>query len=324
MSPELDPERLRTLRDYRVLDTESESRFDELTLLASRICDTPISLISLVDKDRLFFKSIIGLEVREIPNTHSFCLELLRKNEPLIVKDAKEDERFINNPLVHSEPFFRFYAAAPLIAPNQHVIGTLCVIDYIPRNLNLEQMEALRILSRQVITQMELDNQSIRDPLTQLFNRRYADEFLQAELKRMERKKDSLGVMMIDIDHFKHVNDTYGHHAGDVFLKDFADLLTNKIRFEDVVCRIGGEEFMIIMPESGIDVVRQRAEDIRAEVEKMTFVYNKDTFTDITISAGIACFPGNGTSVDELYQKADHALYEAKNSGRNLVKLADS
>lgn len=322
ISPVADPKRLKTLRDYHILDTEPEARFDELTLLASRICDAPISIISLVDENRLYFKSTVGLDVREIPSAHSFCVEVVRRKEPIIVKDAKEDERFLQNPLVHSEPYFRFYAAAPLLAPNNQVIGTLCVVDYIPRNLNLEQMEALKILSRQVITQMELDNQAIRDPLTGLYNRRFTDELLQAELKKMERKNKSLGLIMLDIDHFKKINDNYGHYAGDSFLQSFCKILTDNIRSEDVACRIGGEEFMIIMPEASLETVKQRAEKLRVQVSEMEFVYNNETCKNITISSGVACYPEHGTTVKDLFHNIDKALYKAKENGRNKIFIA--
>ena len=314
--------RLKTLREYRVLDTERETRFDELTLLASRICDAPISFISLVDQDRLFFKSSVGMDVREIPSNHSFCLDVITKRQPIIVKDAKEDERFKNNPLVHDEPFFRFYAGAPLVAPNGCAIGTLCVIDYIPRNMNLEQMEALEILSRQVITQLELDAQAIHDPLTGLFNRRYADEMLASEFQRMKRKNKSLGIILIDIDHFKRINDNYGHQVGDTVLKLFSGLLTDNIRNEDVICRIGGEEFLIILPETSLDVTRERAEKIRISINKMDLMHEDKILEPITISAGVAVYSEHGITATELMQAADDALYKAKEDGRNRIKIA--
>lgn len=321
---ENEEKRLQTLRDYRVLDTEKEDRFDELTLLASRICDTPISLISLVDEGRLFFKSNVGIDVREIPSNHSFCLEVISKRQPIIVKDAKEDDRFRHNPLVHGEPFFKFYAAAPLLAPNGYAIGTLCVIDYIPRNINLEQMEALEILSRQVITQLELDAQVIHDPLTGLFNRRYADEVLASEFKRMKRKSKPLGIILLDIDHFKNINDKYGHQVGDTVLKLFSGELTDKIRHEDVVCRVGGEEFLIILPEASLDVTRDRAEKIRKSINHMDLVHDNKPIKPITVSAGVAVYPEHGASVDDLMRVVDKALYKAKDQGRNKVVAATS
>lgn len=324
ISPHNEEKRLQTLRDYRVLDTDRETRFDELTLLASRICDAPISLISLVDEGRLFFKSSVGIDVREIPSNHSFCLEVISKRQPIIVKDAKHDDRFKHNPLVHDEPFFRFYAAAPLIAPNGYAIGTLCVIDYIPRNINLEQMEALEILSHQVITQLELDAQAIHDPLTGLFNRRYADEVLASEFKRMKRKSKPLGLILLDIDHFKNINDNYGHQVGDTVLKLFSGLLTDNIRYEDVVCRIGGEEFLIILPETSIDVTIDRAEKIRVRVNNMDLVHDDKLLEPITVSAGVAVYPEHGTTVNELLHVVDQALYSAKDQGRNKVVVATS
>ena len=322
ISPEYEPARLKTLRDYCVLDTEQESRFDELTLLASRICNTPIALISLIDEDRLFFKSAIGLKVKEISSKHSFCLEVVKQCAPVVVKDAKEDERFASNPLVHDNPYFRFYAAAPLKAPNGHVIGTLCVIDYIPRDISLEQQEALNILSRQVITQLELDIQAIRDPLTELFNRRYADEMLRSELKRMERKNTSLGLIIVDIDHFKNINDTHGHGAGDAVLKSFGKHLMENVRFEDVACRIGGEEFMVIMPETTLDVAQQRSEQIREQFHDMKFIYDNIIIKNISLSIGVATYPAHGKSAEEIFSCADRALYQAKTAGRNQVITA--
>jgi len=323
-SNQYEDQRLQTLRDYCVLDTEHESRFDELTLLASRICEAPIALISLVDEGRLFFKSAIGIDVKEIPSKHSFCVEVISRRQPIIVKDAKEDERFASNPLVHDEPYFRFYAAAPLIAPNGCAIGTLCIIDYIPRNINLEQLEALEILSRQIITQLELDAQAIHDPLTGLFNRRYADEVLASEFKRMKRKEKPLGLILLDIDHFKAVNDTYGHQVGDTVLKLFSGLLTDNVRYEDVACRIGGEEFLIILPETSLDVAQERAEKIRKQFNEMELEHDYKTLDPLSVSAGIAIYPNHGTTVDELLQIADRALYQAKDEGRNKVMVANS
>lgn len=322
-TPETDPLRLKTLRDYCVLDTEPEARFDELTLLASRICNTPIAIISLVDEKRLYFKSAIGLKVREIPCNHSFCVEVVKQGEPIVVKDAKEDERFLSNPLVHDNPYFRFYAAAPLVAPNNQVIGTLCVIDYIPRDINLEQKEALNILAHQVITQLELDVQAIRDPLTGLFNRRYADEILRSELRRMERKKTPLGLLIIDIDNFKKINDTHGHGTGDAVLKTFGKYLMENVRYEDVACRIGGEEFMVVIPETSLETAVQRSEEIRKEFHGMSFPFEGKVVDNLSLSIGVAAYPEHGKLAEDLIRCADNALYRAKAEGRNQIIAAD-
>lgn len=149
--------RLNILQQYRILDTVCEAAFDELTLLAAQICNTPIALISLIDECRQWFKSKVGLNAESTPRSMAFCsYAILQPNDILIVTDTLLDQRFANNPLVTSDPYIRFYAGAPLVTPEGYAIGTLCVIDHIPRILSPEQQNSLRILSRQVMSQFEL------------------------------------------------------------------------------------------------------------------------------------------------------------------------
>jgi GAF domain-containing protein len=154
--PEHEAERLNTLRGYGILDTRPEERFDDLTRLAATICGTPISVISLVDEERQWFKSKIGVEVCQTAREHAFCSHAIMSAELFVVPDATQDPRFATNPLVLGEPHIRFYAGAPLAAPNGHNMGALCVIDRVPRQLGREQLEGLRILSRQVMAQVVL------------------------------------------------------------------------------------------------------------------------------------------------------------------------
>jgi PAS domain S-box-containing protein len=155
-------ERLLALRQYNVLDTLPEQSFDDLTRLASYICEAPIALVTLVDQDRQWFKSRVGMEATETPRDQAFCAHAIHQTGLFIIPDALADGRFADNPLVTSDPCIRFYAGAPLVTPEGHALGTLCVIDRVPRELNKSQEEALRALSRQVMTQLELRRQSAR------------------------------------------------------------------------------------------------------------------------------------------------------------------
>jgi signal transduction histidine kinase len=155
--PQYEMARLQALRQYRILDTVCEAAFDDLTRLAAQVCGTPIALISLIDECRQWFKSKVGLDVESTTRDVAFCAHaILQPNEILIIPDTLLDQRFATNPLVTSDPHIRFYAGVPLITPEGYALGTLCVIDRIPRQFSLEQVESLRTLSRQVMTQLEL------------------------------------------------------------------------------------------------------------------------------------------------------------------------
>src|SRR5215472_14829716 len=148
--------RLQALRRYKILDTDPENAFDDLTILASHICQTPVALISLIDSDRQWFKSRVGIRVSETPREVSFCAVAIQQTDLFIVPDATKDPRFSSNPLVVSDPKIRFYAGAPFTTSDGHPLGTLCVVDTVPRQLTLSQENALLALSRQVQAQFEL------------------------------------------------------------------------------------------------------------------------------------------------------------------------
>ncbi len=154
--PAREAARLAALHGYAILDTEPEGGFDDLTRLAANICDAPIALVSLVDHDRQWFKARVGLEALETSRDFSFCAHAIRGDGLFLVPDATEDDRFATNPLVTGDPKIRFYVGSPLIAPDGHALGTLCVIDRVPRELTPLQAEALEILGRQVVAQLEL------------------------------------------------------------------------------------------------------------------------------------------------------------------------
>ncbi|MBD1899490.1 PAS domain S-box protein [Trichocoleus sp. DQ-A3] len=169
--------RLEALRRYRILDTEPEEAFDDLAHLAAHVCGTPIALINFLDKNRQWFKSKVGLEVSEFPRDSGFC-PLLEQHEILMIPDTLADKKFATNPVVIACPSVRFYAGAPLITPEGQIIGTICVVDYVPRNLSPEQVEALKALSRQVISQLEL-RRNLAEKERSIAARERAEEALQ-------------------------------------------------------------------------------------------------------------------------------------------------
>jgi GAF domain-containing protein len=188
--PQNEIKRLKVLWQYEVLDTVPEEVFDDLTELAARICEAPIALISLVDEKRQWFKAKFGTDVTETSRDVSFCAYAITQPGLFIVPDATLDERFADNPLVMSEPKIRFYAGAPLITPDGYALGTLCVIDKVPRELRLDQQQALRILAHHVVSQLELRRRSrelgaVRDETARL---KGDLEKARAELSAARRK----------------------------------------------------------------------------------------------------------------------------------------
>jgi len=310
--------RLAALRRYCVLDTGHEARFDDLTRLAATICATPVSLVSLVDSNRLFFKAAYGLDVREVPYPEGFCGHAIRQHDIFEIPDAHADPYFAHDPLVAQPPHVRFYAGAPLFTEDGFGLGTLCVIDFKPRTLSAEQREVLRLLGKQVMVQLELGLQTMRDSLTGLYNRRPLEESLHREIVRAARKSDPIGVMAIDIDHFKVINDSFGHDTGDAALRAIGAELLGGVREDDIVCRSGGEEFVVILPGIGRAGLLQRAEVVRRTIEHTPIAAGIETVR-LTVSIGVSVFPEHGATEAELLRAADAALYQAKAAGRNRV-----
>ena len=184
-TPDIEKRRLKVLWQYEVLDTIPEALFDDLTELAASICEAPIALISLVDEKRQWFKAKVGTTLTETSRDVSFCAHAIRQSDLFIVPDATKDERFAGNPLVTSDPKIRFYAGAPLITADGYALGTLCVIDKVPRELRSEQKQALRILARHVVSQLELRRRS-----RQLSEARQQNNRVQEDLARLKNELD--------------------------------------------------------------------------------------------------------------------------------------
>lgn len=471
--------RLAALREYDILDTMPEQAYEDITLLASQICGAPIAAVTMIDRDRQWFKSSIGLNSpSEMPRDIAFCAHALsHPRQIFVVPDATQDERFRGNPLVTGQPEIRFYAGAPLVTRDGHALGTLCVLDSKPRELSHAQQHALQALSRQVMAQLELkrayaeavdnlafriqteqalreteerfrafmdnspivaflkdpdgcysyvngpflrrfnlredqvierddfelwpsvasslrehdqsvlaqdetvsliesvpgadgqdafwqvykfplkrgggsgryvagvalditenkkyeqkleqyqsqleaalarvEEQSVTDSLTGLRNRRAFERRLSEEFERVTRYQPPLSLLLLDVDRFKSFNDTFGHIEGDQALQSVARLLQENARTSDFVSRYGGEEFVVILPNTAAEGALVLAERFRRAIEQEPWPQRP-----ITISVGVATVSSETSDAKALLQAADKAMYVAKTGGRNSVARA--
>ena len=238
--------RLHSLRSLEILDTPPEERFDRLTRLARSVCRTPIAVVSLVDENRQWFKSITGLEAKETPRDVSFCGHAILSQGVFVVENATEDPRFATNPFVVESPGIRAYAGAPLRLPNGSVLGTLCVIDTATRKFSADDLSALADLARLVENELLAVEMAALDELTMLPNRRGLNLLSQYVIGRAHRDAQPLSALLMDINDFKGINDRHGHASGDDALKWFGTALKRAFRQNDVVARLGGDEFVVL------------------------------------------------------------------------------
>ena len=313
---EKEAERLAALYGYNILDTAPEEAFDRITRLLCTILGTPIALVSLVDDDRQWFKSRQGLEVAQTVREFAFCAHTIEQDDAYVVTDASQHPLFLDNPLVTGEPNIRYYIGVPLTVRGGHNIGTLCAIDQKPRELSVDQVQALRDLARLAVDQIELRQIAICDPLTGALTRRGFDAEVDREIKRKMRSGRDLSVVMVDIDHFKTVNDRFGHAAGDFVLRNVVDCIRRELRASDFVGRLGGEEFAVALPETNAAGARLFAERLRARISDIVVV-GQSGGARVTASMGISSCEHHDPDWAATLKRADDALYEAKTSGRN-------
>lgn len=448
--------RLKKLREYEVLDSLPEEAFERITRLASHLVKTPISLISLVDKNRQWFKSRLGLSVSETERTASFCTHAICQEEVMVVEDATLDDRFASNRLVTGDPEIRFYAGAQLRTKEGISLGTLCVIDNQPRSITSSETQALADLAAVVIDELEmrqlakrataaelrlvdaiealpdgfvyydkddrlvLCNQRYReiyansadliypgnsfeyiiragvergqypeanespdewieerlrihqnpgdpieqelpsdqwlriqerrtregglagfriditklkrqerelkrlawtDALTNVLNRHRFIELANMERRRAQREGRSVSMILLDVDHFKAINDKFGHAAGDRSLETLARRWKEVLREFDLIGRIGGEEFCILLTHDDSENLISICDRIRTVTSEKPITFKKYNIP-VTVSIGIARDRGTPDSLESIMARADAALYEAKRTGRNKYVLS--
>ncbi|WP_112188326.1 sensor domain-containing diguanylate cyclase [Ralstonia sp. GX3-BWBA] len=335
--PDNEAQRLASLQDMLLLSTPDEELFDRVTRTTKRVFDAPTVLVSLIDAQRQWFKSCIGLSVRETPRDISFCGHAVAEDQMLVIPDTMADPRFADNPLVTGAPHIRFYAGRPVRNLAGYAVGTLCVIDQKPRAFGHAEQELLNDLAswvesgfrerelsetqRSILTELQVArHESLTDPMLSIWNRRAAMELLARECGHAMLHRQPLSLLVVDVDHFKRVNDTYGHPAGDAVLIEIARTLRVNSRPIDSVGRYGGEEFLVVLPDTTTLQATSIAERLRSTVEALEIATLEGPIR-CTISLGLAsCEPGrNLCTPTDLIMRADAALLAAKRLGRNRV-----
>jgi diguanylate cyclase (GGDEF)-like protein len=331
--PQDDARRLAALHRYDALDAPSTDDFTFLTQLAAKVCDVPYAFISMVDSERVWIKSYTGLEIDSLPRGQCYCSLAVLGEDSTEICDLSQDARTAHMPLTTEAPYMRMYSSVALTTAEGYAIGTLCVMDTKAGCMSTAQRDMLRRLARQVMalielranekalkeSMRELEQLATTDELTGLHNRRSLMNRLKFEVARARRFRTPLAAVMVDLDHFKLINDEHGHAMGDAVLMAVGRLVRENVRVIDIPGRYGGEELCILLPNTPPDGARKFAETLRAKIEAQVHLAGTREVT-VTASLGIGSF--NHLDVDDadtLLRQADAALYRAKHEGRNRV-----
>ncbi len=313
--------RISALERYDVLDTPATEPFDRITALVREILQVPIAAVSLVDRERQWFKSMQGLTVTETPRSASFCAHTIMDDVVLNIPDAEADPRFSDNPLVTGAPHIRSYAGAPLQTPDGYNVGALCAIDTVPRNFTAAQLGILSSFASLVVDELELRRIAETDHLTGAMSRRGFVSQIEKEMERHRRGNRGSVLVLLDIDHFKSVNDRFGHPAGDIVLHAVSGVCAAHLRVNDCFGRLGGEEFGILLAETDEEGGRLAAEKIREKIAEHLMPISGGI--RITASFGLSALHSNIRSADAWVAEVDQALYQAKREGRNRCVVVD-
>jgi diguanylate cyclase (GGDEF)-like protein len=312
--------RLAALDSYDILDTPAEEAFDRITRIARNVFGTSMSTVTFVDGHRQWFKSRQGVVDHQTCKPDSFCNVALRQDEVLVVPDALNDPRFAETGLVTGAPHIRFYAGAPLRTSDGHGLGALCVIDTKPREFSASEVAILRDLGDMVMRELEAQRLTSTDSLTGALSRQGFRNEAQRAIALALRHKHPTSCIVFDVDHFKQVNDKYGHAAGDAVLVECVQACRERLRASDIFGRIGGEEFAVVLPHTGAADAMKVAETLRSSLAEQQ-VPLADAPLSITASFGVSTLDRSVGDIDELLRRADVALYIAKDAGRNRCAM---
>jgi len=312
--------RLTTLPSLDILDSLGEERFDRLTRMAKHMFRVPIALVSLVDENRQWFKSCIGLDVSETSRDISFCGHAILGDEVFVIPDTLKDDRFADNPLVLEDPHIRFYAGCPIRVANGSRIGTLCIIDREPCDFCAEDEELLKDLAAMVEQELTAVQLATLDEMTNLTNRKGFMGVANKILSLCVRNQIPATLAFIDLNNFKSINDQHGHAEGDRALVDFSQQLATAFRSSDVVARLGGDEFVVLFTGTS----RQHAENTMIKFSSVLEEDNKkpERKYSLSFSYGLVDYNHHAYPAieDFLEQEADLLMHENKVSRHSMPK----
>lgn len=335
--PPNEAERLRAVRRYDILDTPPDGTFDRITGLAARLFQVPIAIVSIVDSDRIWFKSHYGVDATQINRDPGLCASAILQDSSYIISNAAKDPRALSNPLVAGEFGLRFYAASPLKTMDGYNLGTLCILDKVPRTLNENEIATLQDLAAIVMDELELRLQSIRsislearlrqnaeaekerfahlankDGLTSVYNRTYFMQELERVINAGEISKTIYAVFLLDIDNFKPLNDNFGHLFGDLVLKEVTSRICQCVEENDLTARLGGDEFVILRKVSSKEDAMEFAMRLSTTLNRPYLLDSRKI--DAGASIGIS-LSEEGRKPRQLIHEADLAMYAAKSNG---------
>lgn len=327
MISDIETARSEVIERLSLTDPSYDASFDRIVRLLRTLSGRGSAAFTVLEGDRQFLKAHLGADERETARSVSFCQHTMRQPEILEVEDARQDARFRDNPLVCQEEGIRFYAGIVVRAPSGLPLGALCVFDQQPRTLNEEQRMGLADLRTMLEEALTLRSLSVLDALTGLFNRRHFEELASREWSRGFAVQTPVAVMMVDVDHFKKFNDTYGHAEGDICLRRVAaSLHVSARRMGDVVARLGGEEFGMILPGTDAAAAALQAERLRATIAELDIAHQASPLGRVSVSIGICIVheirPG-GIDFASALETADQALYRAKAQGRDRAQIIE-
>ncbi len=309
-------DRLAALDALDILDTPRDDGIDRVVRLIKRVFAIEIGIVSLIDAHRQWYKACSGLLAEEVPLKDTFCRYVVACDEPLVVEDATKDPRFARHPAVTGADHIRFYAGVPLKTRDGHTVGTVCAIDRSPREFTPRDLSVLTELAGVAMDRIELLQSAATDGLTGTLTRRAFREEAEKLISLAVRHQHELSCIVLDVDHFKRVNDTYGHAAGDEVLKAVAATCQSNLRASDLFGRLGGEEFAVILPHVDSKGAVAAAEKLRAAIAAQT-IHGDFGSLAVTASFGTSTLSTKTKDGGTLLSQADAAMYLAKAAGRN-------